>query len=227
MNIINCPGCGKKILSEETACPECGRKIRKIKGRPITMQFIVESEKISLFNSFIHGLSEYIDKNYDINDFSYSLTDVLDGEGKSAGYIRALIHISDDRDILDYTSDWVDNRLTGLDLYKNIEIYNNKFKAYTERCVCPTCKGTGYVTEEQAKEKCTCKNGFVYTKNICRSCGGSGRYFLGILRCRQCGGLGAVILRQKCPSCGGSGYIKTGGYKKVPCKTCGSTGYLN
>jgi rRNA maturation endonuclease Nob1 len=166
MHDIKCPGCGKSIQPEDSSCPECGRSIKKTKGKPLTLQFIVETDKMSSFSNFINELSEHIRKNYDINNFSYSQSNVLDEEGGNAGFTRVLMNITEDEDILEFIGDWVDNKLQDLNLYKNSEIYKAKFKANTERRACPSCSGTGKVIEEQKKEKCACQNGYIYTRNI-------------------------------------------------------------
>lgn len=227
MNAVKCPGCGRSIQPEETSCSGCGRNFKRTKGKPLTLQFIVESEKISSFNSFINALSEYVRKNYDINDFSYGMTNVLDEEGKNAGYTRVLMHVTEDNDIMEFIGDWVDNKLGDLDLYNMSKLYKEKYTSFTERHVCPECKGTGKLMKEQSKERCSCQNGYIYTKNICSSCKGRGGYLLGIIKCTACGGNGVLITKRKCLTCGGSGYSRQDGYVQTLCASCNGTGYLD
>lgn len=227
MQDFKCPSCGKSIQLEDSSCPGCGRSIKRTMGKPLTLQFIVESKDMGSFTGFINELSEYIGRNYDINDFSYSMSDVIDDEGRNTGFVRVLMNITEDSNLLEFIGDWIDNKLKDLNLYKNSEVYKKKNKAHTEKRACPNCGGTGKVTEEQRKVKCTCQNGYIYTRNLCPSCKGKGSSMLGLLKCRSCNGAGVIVGKRKCLSCGGSGYSKPGGFAQVSCKTCGGKGYLD
>jgi len=75
---------------------------------------------------------------------------------------------------------------------------------------CTTCKGLGYLFEED--KKCRAQG-----VEPCRICGGSGRikHNNRTFTCRNCGGSG----KAKCPWCKGTGYIRT-----TNCETCSGQG---
>lgn len=198
---------------------------KKCTGKPITLQFIIEVQKIGSFNDFVHSLSEFIYQRYDNACFSYSVTNILDERGRNTGYIRIRIYTVDDMDIKKFISDWINNKMDALKLYKNSEIYNRNSKTLNKNHICPDCKGKGIIQKQIPREKCECKNGFIYSDMVCPACRGTGRQLLGLLNCKRCGGRGFCGYRYKCSLCKGLGY-RPATTSEVPCPSCEGSGYV-
>lgn len=198
---------------------------KKCTGKPITLQFIIEVEKTGSFNDFVNSLSEFIYQRYDNACFSYSVTNILDEKGRNTGYLRIRIYTVDDMDIKMFIDDWINNSMEDLKLYENIEIYNLKSRSLKKNHICPDCKGKGIIQKQKPREKCECKNGFIYSYKVCSACRGTGRQLLGLMSCKRCSGRGFCGYRYKCTLCKGTGYRPATAYE-VPCPSCEGSGYV-